>query len=239
MVCKPLFPGLTTRWRRPSQSCEKCRYPWKHISRWFVKGLPVKVQTFFPAFSQVWSRQWYEKGVLGLVTGYKEQLLGEFLILNHPRLPSTLSPKYRTSRVAWFRDSEHLTFYCLRVLCNSQVAQRWPHLWQHSWSSNRGHTLCGTGLMTSLRSRTTHFQPAPLCSLLHSASESKIINMDLSLSQYFVLFRQEFLSSEGGKRRQKYCFVTSAVAGGYCIYYFNVHLTLLLLPGFTLQLERY
>lgn len=76
MVCKPLFPGLTTRWRCPSQSCEKCRYSWKYISHWFLKDLPVKVQTFFPVVSQrVRSGQWYGKGILGLVTGYKEQLL--------------------------------------------------------------------------------------------------------------------------------------------------------------------
>lgn len=41
--------------------------------------------------------------------------------------------------------------------------------------------------------------------------------MDFSLPQYLILLRQEFLSSERGKRRQKYCFVTSAVPGGYCI----------------------
>lgn len=178
--------------------------------------LPVKVKTFFPVLSQVRSRQWYGKGALGLVTGHKDQLL-EFLILTPLRLPSTVSPKYRTSTVTWFRDPEHLTFYCLGMLCNSQVAQRWPHWLQHSWSSNRVHTLCGTGLMASPRPRTARFQPAPPCSLLHSASESRIINMNLSLPQYLILLRQEFLSLEGGRRRQKYCFVTSAVPGGCCI----------------------
>lgn len=34
------------------------------------------MQTFFPVVSQrVRSGQWYGKGILGLVTGYKEQLL--------------------------------------------------------------------------------------------------------------------------------------------------------------------
>lgn len=183
MVCKPLFPGLTTRWRCPSQSCEKCRYSWKYISHWFLKDLPVKVQTFFPVVSQrVRSGQWYGKGILGLVTGYKEQLLENssfwtVSVCQVPPLPRvTVQGKY-----SWLRDPKNLTFYYLRMLCMSQVAQRWPHLQQHLRSSDRVHTLCGTGLMTSLRPGAAHFQPAPPCSLLHSASESRIRNMDLSL----------------------------------------------------------
>ena len=85
--------------------------------------MQVFMKIYFPVISQgpasestdilptgfTMSQIWYGKGLLGLVTGYEEQLLEGLLISSRLCLPSALSPMLGRSTAEWFRAPKHLT----------------------------------------------------------------------------------------------------------------------------------